>query len=75
MECRLIAPLSATEEQALRRVAHGCADRVYGADVRRLMAIDLIIEEEGRLVLTKEGERRLARIASNVVPWPTPRRK
>lgn len=75
MECRLIAPLTATEEQALRRVAHGSTDELYGADVRRLIAIDLVIEEEGRLVLTSEGEKRMARIASNVVPWPAARKK
>lgn len=75
MQCRLIAPLSATEEQALRRVAHGCTDTLYGADVRRLIEIDLVVEEDDRLVLTPAGEKRMAQIASNVVPWPTTRRK
>lgn len=62
MERGLLAPLSANEENALRRVAHGISKPKHLRDssVERLKRLALVEEQNGRIRLTALGAQRFA---------------
>jgi hypothetical protein len=62
MERGLLAPLSANEESALRRVAHGISKpkHLRDASVERLKLLALVEEQNGRIRLTELGVQRVA---------------
>ena len=62
MERGLLAPLSPSEEKALRRVAHGISKPKHLRDtsIARLKRLALVEELEGRIRLTELGVQRFA---------------
>ena len=62
MERGLLAPLSPSEEKALRRVAHGISKpkHLRETSIARLKRLALVEEQDGRIRLTELGAQRFA---------------
>jgi hypothetical protein len=70
MERGLLAPLSPSEENALRRVANGISKpkHLRATSVARLKRLALVEERDGRILLTPLGVQRCATTSSTPPP-------
>lgn len=71
MERGLLAPLSAREENALRRIFHG-SPQIADVHKQRLMVLGLIREGPLGLQITELGEHRLTGLGHDAYPGREP---